>query len=87
MDAGRVEARTEKLRSYGDVRWVRVITSEVAEALQQCREPLLALVGEMTRAAGDDAAFVEQCAGSFFQCRDKYVSGAWDYAIWRMIRA
>ncbi len=86
LKAGRVEARTDQLRPYGDVRWVRIITAEVAEALQQCREPFLALVKDMTREAGDNGPFVEQFARSILQCRNNYTAGAWDYAIWQVVR-
>ena len=85
LPAGEVEARTEQLRPYGHVRWVRTITAEVAEALQQCREPVMALVQEMNKGAGDNAPFVEQFARSILQCRNNYVAGAWDYAIWQMV--
>jgi ubiquinone/menaquinone biosynthesis C-methylase UbiE len=86
LDAGHVEARRRKLQSYGNVRWERTITAEVAEALRQCRGPLLELAREMAHKAGADAAFVEQFTSAYFQCREKYVSGAWDYAIWQMVR-
>lgn len=86
LAAGRVEARTDRLRSYGDVRWMRIITAEVVEALQQCREPFLALVKDMTREAGDNAPFVEQFARSILQCRNSYTAGALDYAIWQVVR-
>jgi fatty-acid O-methyltransferase len=87
LKAGQVGARTNRLRSYGDVRWVRIITAEVSEALHQCREPFMALVKEIATDAGDNGPYVEQFARSILQCRDRYyVSGLCDYAIWQMVR-
>jgi SAM-dependent methyltransferase len=86
LPGGQVEARTQQLRPYGDVRRVRRITPGVIEALAQCREPFMALVHEMAQAAGDDGPFVQQFASDILQCRNNYVAGAWDYAIWQMVR-
>ena len=86
LAAGQVEARTNRLRRYGTVRWVRTITAEVAESLQQCREPMLALVQEIVSDAGGNGPFLERYAQSILQCRNNYVAGAWDYAIWQMER-
>jgi len=86
LKAGGVDARAEQLRPYGEVRSVRTITAEVSEALQQCREPYLALVEDMTRDASDNGPFVERFARSLLQCRNNYVAGAWDYGVWQMVR-
>jgi O-methyltransferase len=86
LKAGQVGARTSQLQRYGDVRWVRTITAEVIEALQECREPFMALVKEIAADAGDNGPYVEQFARSILQCRNNYVVGTWDYAIWQMVR-
>lgn len=86
LKAGQVDARTEQLRPYGDVRWVRTITAEVAEALQQAREPVLELVADMVQKAGPEGAHMERFARAILQCRNNYVAGAWDYAVWQMVR-
>ena len=70
----------------GEVAVSRRITPEVIEALTRCREPLLALAAEMASDAGPDGPFVEQFARDILQCRNNYVAGAWDYAIWQMVR-
>ncbi len=87
LNAGEVAARADHLRSYGEVRWVRTITPEVIEALDRCREPFLALVKQMSRDAGDGGPFLERFASDILQCRNNYAVGAWDYAIWQMVRA
>lgn len=86
LPGGAVAERTTQLRAYGDVRRVRTITAEVIEALTQCREPFLALVDEIARDAGEHGAFVKRFASDILQCRNNYVAGAWDYAIWHVVR-
>jgi SAM-dependent methyltransferase len=86
LPAGDVEKRTAQLRAYGDVRRVRTITAEVSEALVQCREPFMALVDEIARDAGDHGPYVKRFASDILQCRNNYVAGAWDYAIWHVVR-
>lgn len=86
LKKGQIDARTEQLRPYGDVRWVRTITAEVAEALQLAREPVLELVADMVRKAGPEGAAMERFARAILQCRNNYVGGAWDYAVWQMVR-
>jgi fatty-acid O-methyltransferase len=86
LPGGQVDARAEQLRAYGDVRRVRRITPEVIEALAQCREPFMALVSEMARDAGDNGPYVERFASDILQCRNNYIAGAWDYAIWQVVR-
>jgi SAM-dependent methyltransferase len=86
LPGGTVDDRTTQLRAYGDVRRVRTITAEVIEALTQCREPFMALVDQMVRDAGDHGAYVKRFASDILQCRNNYVAGAWDYAIWHVVR-
>jgi len=86
LPPGGTEPRAERLRPYGHVRWTRRITAEVAEALRQSREPFMALVDQMAKDAGPDGPYLEQFASSILQCRNNYVAGAWDYAIWQMVR-
>jgi fatty-acid O-methyltransferase len=86
LPAGDTEARAARLRPYGHVRWTRRITAEVVEALHQSREPFMALVNQMAKDAGPDGPYLEQFAASILQCRNNYVAGAWDYAIWQMVR-
>jgi fatty-acid O-methyltransferase len=86
LAAGAVEARTKTLRAYGDVRRARTITAEVTEAMAQWREPFMALIDQIATDAGDHGAFVKQFASNMLQCRNNYVAGAWDYAIWRVVR-
>lgn len=87
LQAGQVEQRTAHVRSYGDVRWTRLITAEVIEALDRCREPFLDLVKDMIKDDSERGPHVEQFARAILQCRNNYVAGAWDYAIWQMVRA
>ncbi len=86
LKAGQIDARTDRLRPFGDVRWVRNITAEVAEALLQAREPVLGLVAEIVKDAGANGPYVEQFARAVLQCRNNYVAGAWDYAAWQVVR-
>ncbi|MFN7916644.1 MAG: class I SAM-dependent methyltransferase [Vicinamibacterales bacterium] len=86
VKAGQIDARTERLRPYGDVRWVRNITAEVTEALLQAREPVLELVADMVRTAGPQGAHMERFANAILQCRNNYVAGAWEYGSWQVVR-
>jgi len=86
LPAGQIDARAERLRCFGHVRWVRKITAEVAEALRLAEAPVLALVAEIVSEAGPNGPYVEQFARAVLQCRNNYVAGAWDYGIWQMVR-